>query len=239
VDIIEIAALTVVMLLCAFLQASSGFGFALVAMPLVTLTLGLNQAGPVVAAAALLLYVANTARLRRHVNWPEWLRLAAATVVGVPLGFWAHAHVPEGWIRGLLAVLLIGYAVYGLVRLSRLPAISRKWVYLAGLSAGTLAGAFNMPGPPVVVYGNLRAWPRDQFRSTLQAFFLVNGLLVVGGHALLGHYDRHSGSLVLASVPALVLGNLAGRLSDRHLNHERFQVLVLLLIGATGAALLL
>ena len=235
----QIAVLALVMFVSAFLQAASGFGFALVAMPLITMALGLNLAAPVVAAAGLVLYFANALRLRKHINWPEWLRLAAAGVLGVPLGFWMFVNVPAELMRGLLGVLLIGYSACSLVRISRLPAIGRGWVYLAGLSAGALAGAYNVPGPPVVVYGNLRAWPRDEYRSTLQAFFLVNGLLVVGGHAALGHYDWQTAGLIAASLPALALGNLAGQLSDRHLNNKRFHQLVLVMIGATGLGLLL
>jgi uncharacterized membrane protein YfcA len=102
-----------------------------------------------------------------------------------------------------------------------------------------LAGAYNIPGPPVVVYGDLRAWPRDEYRSTLQALFLLNGLLVVGGHALLGHLDRHVGRLLLVSLPAVALGNLAGQAADRFLNPARFRLLVAGVIGLTGLSLLL
>jgi hypothetical protein len=227
----------------AFLQAASGFGFALLAMPVVTLALGLEAAGPVVAGAGLLLYSANTLRLRRHVNWSEWARLGAAGLLGVPLGFWLSAAVPAGWVRALLGVLLIAYATYALITAGR-PAQRRTaqpaagWVYVVGLTAGALAGAYNIPGPPIVVYGDWRAWARDEYRSTLQAVFLLSGLLVVGGHLALGHFDARTGWLTLVSVPALVAGNLAGQLADRFLRGQRFRQLVLVLILATGLALL-
>lgn len=237
------ALLAAAMFGAAFLQAVSGFGFALLAMPLVTLALGLETAAPVVAAAGLLLYVANTLRLRRHVNWREWARLGAAGLLGVPLGFWLSAAVPAGGVRALLGVLLIAYAAYALRAAGRRaarsgPPPSSGWAYVVGLTAGALAGAYNIPGPPIVVYGDLRAWARDEYRSTLQAVFLLSGLLVVGGHLALGHFDAYTSWLTLISVPALIAGNLAGQHSDRYLDGQRFRQLVLLLILATGLALL-
>lgn len=227
----------------AFLQAASGFGFALLAMPLVTLALDLETASPVVAGAALLLYIANTVRLRRHVNWREWTRLGAAGLLGVPLGFWLSAVVPGAWVRAVLGGLLIAYAAYSLwatwAAQPRRPAPAPGWVYLVGLTAGTLAGAYNIPGPPIVVYGDLKAWARDEYRSTLQAVFLLSGLLVVGGHLALGHFDARIGGLTLISVPALAAGNLAGQFADRWLDGPRFRQLVLALIAATGLTLIL
>jgi uncharacterized membrane protein YfcA len=223
----------------AFLQAISGFGFALLAMPLVTLLLGLEVARPLVAAAALILYIANSWRLRRHINRAEWLRLAAAAALGVPFGFWLLAAAPVETVRPLLGALLLAYAGYALLRFRQPRAIGSRWAYLSGLTAGALAGAYNIPGPPVVVYGDLRAWPPDEYRSTLQALFLLNGLLVVGGHALLGHIDGHVGGLLLAGLPALAAGNLAGQAADRYLNRAQFRLLVIGLMLVTGASLLL
>jgi hypothetical protein len=103
---------------------------------------------------------------------------------------------------------------------------------------GALAAAYNIPGPPVVVYGDLRQWPRNEYRSTLQTFFVATGVMVVAGHVTLGNFDEETVRLVLITIPALVLGNLAGIGADRFLGGERFRLLVKLLILATGIALL-
>jgi len=43
-----------------------------------------------------------------------------------------------------------------------------------------------MNGPPLVVYGTLRRWPPDQFRATLQSYFLPASLAGLGGYWLAG-----------------------------------------------------
>jgi uncharacterized membrane protein YfcA len=226
------------MFVSAFLQVCGGFGFALLAMPLLTLALSLDLAGPVVAATALLLNVGNTLRLRRYVNWPEWLRLSLTATLGVPLGFALAAWLPGGAVRVALGVLVCIYAGLSFVHVERRPALAPGWVYAAGLAAGSLAGAYNIAGPPVIVYGDARGWARDEYRSTLQAFFMLTGLLVVVGHGALGHFDLEVGRLVLVSLPCLALGSLAGQWADRFINPKGFRRVVLVLLLATGISLL-
>lgn len=236
---VQFAWLAASLFVSACLQVTGGFGFALLAMPLVTLILGLDLAGPVVAATGVTLNLANTLRLHRQINRPELLRLAAAAACGVPLGFWLLARVPLDWARQALGALLIAYVAYVLWQRRRPRPITSLWVGPAGLAAGLLAGALNTPGPPVVVYGDLRGWARDEYRSTLQAFFLLSGLLVVGGHALLGRYDWDLSRWIVASLPALAIGNLAGQLTDRFLSRAAFRFVVLGLMCLSGLSLLI
>lgn len=233
-----VAGLMLAVFAAAFLQATSGFGFALVAMPLVTFAVGLEDAVPLVAAVALAVTFANSLRLRRHIERRELAALVGAAVLGVPLGFWLFTRVPAAWVRTSLGAVLIAYALYAWLRPAHLPRPAAHWALPAGFVAGALGGAYNVPGPPVILYGDLRAWPRDPYRATLQAFFFANGLVVVAGHALLGRYNRHIALLLLLAAPALVAGNVAGVWADRFIDHRRFRRLVLWLILATGVMLL-
>ncbi len=230
---------SLVLFVCALIQVASGFGFALLAMPLVTLVLGMEQAAPLVAAAGLLINTLNVLRLHRHINRPALLRLATAAVLGIVPGFWLHDQVPAETVRVALGVVLVVYAGYTLFQPKRLPTCPEGWVWPAGLLGGALAAAYNIPGPPVIVYGDLRRWPRNEYRSTLQTFFLATGAMVVAGHVTLGHFDPETVRLLLLAAPALVLGNLAGVGLDRFLAGDGFRLLVKILILATGVALLL
>jgi hypothetical protein len=110
-------------------------------------------------------------------------------------------------------------------------------VYPAGFFAGCLAGAHNIPGPPVVVYGSLRAWPRDEFRAVLQSLFLVNGSLVVTSHLLAGNVTSQVLVNCLYTFPALLLGILVGSLVDRRADRDAFRALVQTMILVMGVAL--
>jgi hypothetical protein len=230
--------LLIIVFLAAFLQTTSGFGFALMAMPLVSLVIGVKAAAPLVAVVGFTLYAVNLLRYRRSFDWRVAAPLSLAAALGIPLGVWMLSSLDEDLVKAALGVVLIGYALYALWRPQAAPLRSDLWAYPAGFLAGCLGGAFNTPGPPVIVYGNLKQWPRNLFRSTLQALFLVSSSLVIVSHAVAGNLTRSLLSTYLLLAPALLLGVFAGSRADRRLNGERFRTLVVGLILATGVLLL-
>ena len=221
----------------AVAQSLTGFGFALIVMPLLTLVLGIRTAAPVVALAALTVYTVNLVRYRRAINMSEVLRLGVASAVGVPVGIWMLSAVDESLVMRLLGVILVAYASYSLLQPRARRAISGFWVYPAGFFAGCLGGAYNTPGPPVIVYGSMRQWPRDEFRAVLQALFLLNAILVVASHAVAQHLDQQVLVYYLYAVPAVAFGILVGSRVDSKIDQKQFRGFVTVMILALGLAL--
>lgn len=228
----------VIVLLAALLQTTSGFGFALLAMPVVTLVVGVRTAAPLVALTSFTLYAINLLRYRQALNWQAASRLAVACALGVPLGIWLVAAVHETLIKGALGGVLLIYGLYALLR-PRLPALHAAfWVYPAGFVAGVLGGAYNTPGPPVIIYGAIQRWPKDEFRSILQALFLFSSALVIVSHIAAGHLTRLVWLHYAAGLPALLMGVGLGALVDTRLDNERFRRLITLMILLTGVLLI-
>lgn len=230
--------IAIIVLVAAFAQSLTGFGFALITMPLVTVVLGVRTAAPVVALAALTVYTVNLVRYRRAINMREVWRLGIASAAGIPVGIWVLANADEHVVMRILGVVLVAYAVYSLLQPRVQRELSRGWVYPAGFLAGCFGGAYNTPGPPVIVYGSMRQWPRDEFRAVLQALFFLNGVLVVSSHALAKNLSKQVLGYYLYAVPALVLGILVGSLVDRGIDSGRFRRIVMLMILVLGLALI-
>ena len=223
----------------ALLQSLSGFGFAVIIMPLITFIVGLRVAAPMVALAALTVYAINVVRYRRAINYREVLRLGIASALGVPLGTWALTSLNEAVVMRIMGLLLIAYAIYALVRPTTSWVLSRYWVYPAGFFSGCLTGAYNAPGPPVIVYGSLRQWPMDEFRAVLQAIFFLNGVMVVVSHLLAQRVTVDVLVLYVCALPALALGIVVGSRVDRFVDRDRFRTFVTVMILGLGLALLL
>jgi uncharacterized membrane protein YfcA len=234
-----IALIVTAVFAAALMQSLSGFGFALIIMPLVTLVAGLQTAAPMVALTALTVYVINVLRYRRAIDVREVLRLGITSAVGIPLGIWVLANVNEALVMQIMGVILIAYAVYALARPTTSWVPAHYWVYPVGFLCGCLSGAYNAPGPPVIVYGSLCQWPRDEFRAVLQAVFLINGALVVTSHLAARHVTVEVLVLYLCALPALGLGILVGSRVDRNVDRNRFRTLVTALILVFGLALVL
>jgi uncharacterized membrane protein YfcA len=223
----------------ALVQSLSGFGFAVIIMPLITLVLGLQAAAPMVALTALTVYVINLIRYRQAINLEEVLRLGVASACGVPIGIWALGNVNETLVQQVMGLALIAYAIYALTRPATSWVLSRSWAYPAGFLAGCMGGAYNTPGPPVIVYGSLRQWPKDEFRAVLQALFLVNAVLVVTSHLVARHVTVDVLTSYLYALPALGLGIFVGSRLDNKVDRERFRILVTALILILGLSLVI
>lgn len=237
IDPLTATLIVVIVFFAAFVQCLSGFGFAVLIMPIITLVLGLQTAAPMVALTALTVYTINLARYRRAINVGEVLRLGAASVIGVPVGIWVLSNANEDLIKRILGLLLLAYAIYALARPTTSWVLSRRWVYPTGFFAGCLGAAYNAPGPPAIVYGSLRQWPRDEFRAALQALFFINAVLVVTSHLVTKHVTTQVLTFYLYALPALVVGILVGVRVDTKVNRNHFRTLVAVMILVLGLLL--
>ena len=222
-----------------FVQSVTGFGLALVSMPLLTAVLGIQTAAPLVAFFAIVAEAILLIYYRTHLDLRVVWRLAIASVVGVPLGVLALRTVPEEIVLTVLGLVLVGYASYALMNF-RLPEIRQSiWAYLAGLLAGVLGGAYNTSGPPVIIYGHCRAWSPAGFKSNLQGFFLLNSSVILVAHFLAGNYTSQVWQSVLVALPAVLLSIVAGVRLSKRINPAAFRRLVLLLLLILGVWLIL
>jgi len=222
----------------SFARSAVGFGNALVAMPLLTLLLGIRMATPLVGLLAVALSAVILLGSWREVDLSSAWRLVLASFAGMPLGLWLIHHVPAQVVAGGLGLLLIGFGIYSLLR-PVLPMLQQtRWVYLAGGLAGALGAAYNTNGPPVVIYGALRHWTPTKFRATLQGFFLPSTLAISGGHALSGLWNQDVFVLFGASLPVMLAAIWVGGWVNHRIEPERFLRLLYVIVIGLGVLLL-
>ena len=226
-------------LFAASVQTLAGFGFSLVLMPLAVSLLGIKTAAPLVALIALSVSLVNSVRNRAWVDARELGLLTLAAAFGIPIGVWTLVNIDEQIVTAALGVVLILHGLYSLAQPGRLPLISGRWALPMGFIAGCLGGAYNVSGPPLVIYGSLRHWPTDRFRAILQAFFTLTYILTLGAHLAGGRITMPILTLYAWAVPAFGLGLVGGAALDRRLNTARLRLLVNLLIVALGVSLIL
>ena len=220
------------------MQTLTGFGSAMVAMALLPYWIGLLVAAPLVALIAATLEAVVLVRWRQALGWQAIKQLSVGMLVGVPFGVLALRHVDAAILLPILGALIVGYSLYALMNW-RLPRLDdARWAYGAGLMAGLFGGAYNVSGPPVIVYGHCRRWSPAQFKGNLQAFFLLGDALVIAGHAAAGNLTRTVWENYLLSLPAIALGVACGLALERLIRPDAFRRAALVLLIALGAGLL-
>jgi len=222
----------------AFVRSALGFGDAVIAMPLLAMAVGLKTASPLVAFMGPTISLLILARGWRKADMRSAARLIAASCLGIPVGIYGLARLPEEPLKVALGALILLYGAFGLAKPGARIRNEKAWLpWLVGWGAGVLGGAYNTNGPPVVAYGMLRGWPPEGFRATLQGYFLPTGLMILAGHGLAGLWTGEVLRSYLYSLPAIVLGVVLGGLLNRKLTHELFAKLVYGSLAAMGAAL--
>ncbi len=230
--------IALIIFFAAFTQSVTGFGFALVAVPLTIELLGAQTSAPLIAVTALTSEAIMIFRYRHSINVRALARLSIASVIGIPIGVVLLQAADERLMMALLGLLVAGYAIYALLNL-HLPQIQHpRWAYGFGFVSGLLSGAYNVGGPPVVIYGNCRRWEPLEFKSNLQGFFLVNSLTIIITHVLAQHYTSLVWQNYLAALPGLGLGLLAGFTFDRYIDPVLFRKIVLVLLIVLGINLI-
>ena len=228
----------IIVFVAIFVQAVTGFGLALVSMPLLVLALDIQVASPLVALIGGVAELLLLLHYRADLNIRAVTRLVAASLLGIPVGVLLLRRGGVGGITAVLGLLILLYALYALSGL-RLPRLAHQaWGYGFGFVAGVLGGAYNISGPPVIIYGNCRQWPPAEFKSNLQGFFVVSSYTVIAVHALSGNFSPAVWQNFLIALPAILLALFVGLRLDNHLNPERFRRIVLVVLVVLGASLL-
>lgn len=220
--------------LSAIIRQISGFGFALLSMPLITFIAGIRVATPLVAITGATVGLIMITSCWQQADRKALLRLLLAGLIGVPLGVMLFSHLADEWVKRGLGALLLIYCLYSLL-MPELPLLQEGPITgFFGLISGVLTGAFNTGGPPVVIYGTLRRWSPDEFRSTLQLYFLVISIFAMIGHAVAGLWTSKILWLYLASLPALLLGLYLGDKINLMIPKQLFNRIIYGLLLVTG-----
>ncbi len=224
----------VALFLSSVIRQISGFGFALLSMPLITFIAGIRVATPLVAMAAVLIGLLVAAPSWREADRPALFRLLLAAVVGIPAGVMLFGHLPDEWVKRGLGAMLILFSIYSFV-MPELPLVQEgRATWFFGTISGLLTGAFNTGGPPVVIYGTLRRWQPESFRATLQLYFLFTSILALIGHGLAGLWTRDVWLLFLYTLPGLLAGLYFGDKINLMIPKQLFNRIIYTLLIVTG-----
>jgi hypothetical protein len=166
-------AAVVIAALSGFVRGFSGFGSALVYIPLISAVYEPRIAAPTLLLIDLAGSAPFTIRELPRCNWREVGPVTAAAAVAVPVGVMALVLIDPIVLRwaiaalvlGLLAVLISGWRYHGAPSLPVSAGV--------GLFAGFGSGAVQIAGPAVIVFWLGGASDSITVRANLMVFFLL------------------------------------------------------------------
>jgi uncharacterized protein len=224
----------------AALQSATGFGFSLVAAPLVFAAFEPEEAVGLLILLGTLVNVLTLASERRRPR-PVWRECALLLVFALPGAVAGVAILraldPVGLQVAVSAGVMATLIARKLAR-RRTPTWGGP---IAGLAAGALSTSTTTAGPPMIVYLLGRELRPVQVRDTVPVCFLGLGVVSVVALWVTGTTGAvpDAGTLALL-VPVVIAGHLAGRplfaTLDRSGRYEAVLTTVLLASVAAGLA---
>jgi hypothetical protein len=205
--------LAVILFAAAFLQSATGFGMALVCTALIPLLLPVKEAIAFVSIACFVATIFIMLANRSGLSFRHAGPLALGMFLGIPFGYYGLKSVDGSLIVRILGIILMLIALAEFLQSRykgswRLP---EKSAGLFGLIGGVITGAFNVGGPPIVIYAYSRCWSKTETVAILQSVFLTGSIT---RNALMwqsGEYTKDLLFLVLCSLPTALLGIWLGK----------------------------
>jgi uncharacterized membrane protein YfcA len=166
-DIWLLPLIAAIAFLGSLIYGMTGFGSALVTIPLAT------HFVPLPFALAVFSLVDLSSALRIGLQKPkdavkaEIMRMVPFALVGTVIGITVLVNLPRARAMFALGVFVLLYAVYALFSRPGTTLVSRHWAYLAGILGGSTGTVFGAGGPPYAIYLSHRPLTKEQFRATL------------------------------------------------------------------------
>ena len=221
-------------------QVVFGFGGGLIAIPPLSLLVGVQDA---VTLALVLQLVTGLLvwELRAELKWTVLRPLLAGLIAAMAAGTYLLASVPENILRLFLAGFIVVYLIKSqFFDDLAFPGLRRTGGgLLTGLVAGLLQGLIGSGGPPLVIY--LRETVRDKSAmraSLLLLLFLSNCLrlpLSISG----GLFNSAVVTTSIAALPCFVVAMLAGRQWHRAMSEKRYLAAIRLVLAMSAFSLIL
>jgi hypothetical protein len=241
VSAVEIAVLATAGFLGAVVYGLTGFGTALVTIPIATHVVSL----PFALTLYVLTDLANAFRIgfEKPANAvrSEWTRMVPAILAGTAVGATLLFRLPRQAATLALGVFVIGFALYSLAsRQESRRTVSPAWAYPAGFAGGLTSTLFGAGGPPYAMYLTHRGLSKEQYRATMGlatlasislrfCAFLITGLLL----------EPKVWLYAAAVIPAGVAGLWAAGHLFRRISRNTLLRAIALMLLASGISLVI
>lgn len=222
-----------IILLGSFVQSIAGFGFGLVALPLLML-LGWSLPQSILLLGTNSLFQSSLAgySLRKHAPWPYIKKACIGRFLFIPIGLITLTYLDsisisyvKVIVASLIPLVLILQRYLPKIKNNKQPSI--LWTVVAFTSSGFFSSAIGLGGPSLVLWAKSQNWTSHQSKAfTLITFCLTLPVLLPLVYFRFNHELYNVGIICLSSLPFLIFGTKGGLWIGRYINKDSFDKIV-------------
>lgn len=240
---------SVVCFVAATIVGFSGFGFALITVPLLTIFLDLKLVVPLELLLALFCVTVLSARNMRFIKEPAVVYLFLGMLAGTVVGAWLLDNLETGLLKKILGMVIVLFAIHIYMRAGRERdpqpregvgrILGAAIALFVGLLSGIAGGMFGTSGPPLVVYVDHFAKDKSAFRAQLVVLFMLNNavrIVLYTWHSLL---TVPIAKFAIWLLPAVILGLFLGSKMHFRVSEKSFGRAIAAMLCISGLLLVI
>ena len=231
----DLLAVIVIICIAAVLQSISGFGFSLLAMPLLSIFVDIQDA---VVIATLCGIFTNAVHLRKDFQLVERSiarRISLSALIGMPLGVVVLSVFSATHMRAIIGAVIV-VLVFLMMRNFILKTENTNVDIVLGAFSGLLATSVSTNGPPLVFLLQSKQLDPWRLRATLAYVFTISGCASFIVLMIAGKGSIEASQYAMLSLPAMYLGTVVGRKARLRVTQEAFKRLMYVLLLATAVS---
>lgn len=234
-----------VVLITHALEAITGFGCTVIAVPFVTALLGMKQGIMIVTILAWILAGYIIITNRKHVQIKKTFFILACMIPTLPVGMYVFRYVDPVLFKKGLAIFIIFVSILNLYKIlktkqedNKNTELSKKdkiTSVLALLAGGVVHGAISSGGPLVVIYATKALKDKKEFRATLCSVWFTLNTIIIGSYFINNPgFTSVTATSTLIQIPFLIAGIIVGEIVHNKVNAKTFSIIVFSLLLVTG-----
>ncbi|MDI5933653.1 sulfite exporter TauE/SafE family protein [Halomonas kalidii] len=233
---IEIVVACLIIFFASTLQAATGFGFSVLATPLLFLIFAPQQAIQINIIISLIISLTLYPELKKSVDKSLLKNLLKGAVAGIPIGALLFYALSEEMLKIYAGIVILSLTMAILLRLKVKQKNSRDIV--SGMSSGALTSSLGMPGPPLLLYFSSTNLNKHVLRSTTLIYFLfIYFLGLIVNISTIGS-NWSTWAIATALTPVAFAGVFTGRKAFTLISQRTFRIVNIFILVATGASLI-
>ena len=221
----------VVVLMAAMLKGMTGFGFALLAVPLLSLLFPMQSLIPAMTLFNLVTSVYILSSIKLKVKAKYFLPMLLASFVGIPIGVYVLTYFPEKMLELAAGISIFSISMVFLLGGNQQASESRrkKPIVFAGFLSGILTSSMSIGGPPIALAMNRKGYSKESFRKIFALVSVINASISSVLYVVKGLFIAFSLKFALILLPVIIVGAKVGDLLSGKVNQLVFRRIVLYL----------
>ncbi len=223
----------------AFFRGLTGFGYAILSVPLVSLVSTPAVAVLMAILMQLIIGPFGVRQARGIINVPMVSKIAALACLTTPLGLWLLDIVSVDIARLIITTIAIGSFFAFMLKRPQTLNNSPLHIALVGIISGLLNGFAAMPGPPIVLHFVRKKVPPAVSRGSMITIFFATAAMATAVAFWRGMVDMQLLVLTALTCPLMIGGNHLGSKYFGAVSEPVWRGFVIILLAiAAGVALI-